>query len=104
MIKKILQGLLALILVAVAVIGYLTVDALGVFTAGNDCQYDLSTIETVEGSELEGKTDGMAAGGVSFVYYIAQKDSINFIKEAVSGTTLVDNNGVEIICFKNENN
>lgn len=36
-------------------------------------------------------TYGSAAGGKSFVEYLAEKNNIDCIKEAVSGTTLVDN-------------
>lgn len=36
-------------------------------------------------------TYGSAAGGVSFVDMLAEKDGVVCIKEAVSGTTLVDN-------------
>lgn len=36
-------------------------------------------------------TYGSAAGGYSFVDMLAEKNQIDCIKEAVSGTTLVDN-------------
>ncbi|MBQ9886365.1 MAG: carbohydrate-binding protein [Lachnospiraceae bacterium] len=51
------------------------------------------------GNNIEGKTFfflgssvtyGSAAGGVSFVDYIAQRNNCTCVKEAVSGTTLVD--------------
>ncbi len=99
MVKKILLGILTIIVVVAAFLGYQITNALGTFAAGNDSQYDLENLQYIAGSPLEGKkiiylgssvTDGMSAGGTSFVDYIAKRDNVDFIKEAVSGTTLID--------------
>ncbi|WP_302626932.1 family 43 glycosylhydrolase [uncultured Eubacterium sp.] len=42
-------------------------------------------------------TYGYASGGVSFVDYIAQRNGCTCVKEAVSGTTLVDNGSTSYI-------
>lgn len=66
---------------------------------GNAAQYGVNTTPTVSSSPLKGKqiaflgssvTWGFGALGESFVDYLAKKDEIVAIKEAVSGTTLVD--------------
>ncbi len=66
---------------------------------GNDEKYGLEYAGNVENSLLKGKvicflgssvTKGAASGGVSFVDYIGQRNQCEVIKEAVSGTTLVE--------------
>lgn len=68
---------------------------------GNAKKYQAKSIEKDTGSILNGKriiflgssvTAGFASCGVSFVEYLAAKDGVIFIKEAVSGTTLVTQN------------
>ncbi|MDD6664776.1 MAG: SGNH/GDSL hydrolase family protein [Eubacterium coprostanoligenes] len=68
--------------------------------AGNDIVYSLDKAETVQNSALENKrliflgssvTYGAASKGVSFADYIGKRNNCTVIKEAVSGTTLVDN-------------
>ena len=67
--------------------------------AGNASIYDLDNVEVLEQSPLEGKniaylgssvTYGSASNGISFVEYISKRNKCTYIKEAVSGTTLVD--------------
>lgn len=66
---------------------------------GNSGQYDLANVRRLTSSPLEGKhilflgssvTYGAAAQGVSFADYIALRNGCTMTKEAVSGTTLVD--------------
>jgi lysophospholipase L1-like esterase len=67
--------------------------------AGNASAYSLEQVEEDEESPLQGKrivflgssvTYGAAAGGTSFVDFLAARDGVVAIKEAVSGTTLAD--------------
>lgn len=67
---------------------------------GNSEQYHLENVEVLIESPLNGKhlaflgssvTLGYASLDVSFVDYIAKRNQCTFVKEAVSGTTLVDN-------------
>lgn len=67
---------------------------------GNAQQYDLKQVMHEENSPLKGKriaflgssvTYGAASKGVSFADYISVRNNCEIIKEAVSGTTLVDN-------------
>lgn len=66
---------------------------------GNATQYDLTNVQRITDSPLEGKhilflgssvTYGAASQGVSFADYIAARNGCTNTKEAVSGTTLVD--------------
>jgi len=66
---------------------------------GNGAQYAPETVEPFANSPLKGKTVvflgssvtyGASAKGVSFADYIAARNGCNVVKEAVSGTTLVD--------------
>lgn len=70
------------------------------FCEGNKDQYSVANTPTLENSSLNGKqiiflgssvTFGSASQGESFVDFMAKRDGIVPIKEAVSGTTLVDN-------------
>lgn len=67
---------------------------------GNGAQYAMENQNVIEGSSLAGKriiflgssvTYGAASQGVSFADFIAQRNGCEAIKEAVSGTTLMDN-------------
>lgn len=67
---------------------------------GNARQYALKQVMVVENSPLAGKriiflgssvTYGASSKGVSFADYICVRNSCEIVKEAVSGTTLVDN-------------
>lgn len=66
---------------------------------GNAGQYALKQVKVVENSPLVGKriiflgssvTYGASSKGVSFADYICVRNSCEIVKEAVSGTTLVD--------------
>lgn len=68
------------------------------FKRGNDEKYDIDNIKE-EKNKLNGKTIiflgssvtyGAASKGISFVEYLEKKDGIIPVKEALSGTTLVD--------------
>ena len=68
--------------------------------AGNADEYDMSTVEPLADSPLEGKTvlflgssvtRGAKSQGQSLADYTATRLGANVIKEAVDGTTLVDN-------------
>ena len=67
--------------------------------AGNDKKYNLENVKQVENSPLSGLnilflgssvTNGSASRGISFADYIAKRNNVTFVKEAVNGTTLVD--------------
>lgn len=69
---------------------------------GNGAQYAVENQNTIENSPLAGKriiflgssvTYGAASQGASFADYIARRNGCEAIKEAVSGTTLMDNGG-----------
>lgn len=66
---------------------------------GNSKKYDLEHVREQAGSVLKGKkivflgssvTYGAASQGISFADYIGKHSGSNVVKEAVSGTTLVD--------------
>ncbi|HUM83101.1 MAG TPA: SGNH/GDSL hydrolase family protein [Lachnospiraceae bacterium] len=66
---------------------------------GNGKEYGPENTEPLAESPLSGKniaflgssvTFGAASGGVSFVEYLAKRNRFTFVKEAVSGTCLVD--------------
>lgn len=72
----------------------------GYFHKGNRSLYALKNVERLEQSLLEGKhiaflgssvTEGARSKGVSFVEYMGKRNGFTYVKEAVSGTTLVDN-------------
>ena len=69
-------------------------------TDGNSLIYSVASTKPLPNSPLKGKTViflgssvtfGSASKGESFVEFLAKRDGIKPIKEAVSGTTLVDN-------------
>lgn len=71
----------------------------GTFAKGNAKQYSVAACQPDANSPLQGKTYiflgssvtyGSAAKGESFADYLQKKDGIIAVKEAVSGTTLVD--------------
>ena len=91
---KIIAGILAAGGAALAVGGIYSMKK------GNSVRYDVSRIPFKKTSPLKGKTvvflgssvtKGFAAHNNSFAEYIAKKDSCTCIKEAVNGTTLIDN-------------
>ncbi len=71
----------------------------GVFAKGNYGEYGLENTAIVENSPVKGKTIiflgssvtyGYGSLGVSFADFLEKSDGIHSVKEAVSGTTLVD--------------
>ena len=67
---------------------------------GNSAEYSLASVQPLPDSTLTGKnifflgssvTYGACSMHESFVDFLAKRDGINALKEAVSGTTLVDN-------------
>ncbi len=98
--KKSLKIIISIILVAVIAAGGYLVNMFGVFAEGNSRFYDVDCLVTDSESPLRGKTGiflgssvtyGYGSLGVSFVDFLEKTDGINTVKEAVSGTTLVDN-------------
>lgn len=103
--KKLTKGRIILYIL-LAVILFISIQAPltisisnGKFAAGNKDPYTVANTAAVENSPLKGKTIiflgssvtyGSASGGESFVDYMEKRDGITAIKEAVSGTTLVD--------------
>ncbi len=72
---------------------------LGVFNEGNYGKYSLNNTEAISESPLNEKTiiflgSSVTAGygslGISFADFLEKSDGITAVKEAVSGTTLVD--------------
>lgn len=72
----------------------------GYLSDGNSAEYSVEATPALTDSRLAGKTViflgssvtyGSASRGESFVEFLAKRDGIIPVKEAVSGTTLVDN-------------
>lgn len=94
-IKIVLSVILIIILAAGGYVG----NMLGVFNKGNYGKYSLKNTQAVSDSPIKGKTiiflgSSVTAGygslGASFADFLEKTDGIIAIKEAVSGTTLVD--------------
>jgi hypothetical protein len=99
--KKILLILIVVLLVLACLVSLKILKAQGFLSAGNNEKYSVANAEALENSPLKGKhiiflgssvTAGMAARGESFVDFMVKRDGIIAVKEAVSGTTLVDEN------------
>lgn len=97
--KKKLKIIISIVLIVVLVAGGYVADMFGVFNKGNYGEYSLKHTATNEDSQLKGKTViflgssvtfGYGSLGVSFADYLEKTDGIIAVKEAVSGTTLVD--------------
>lgn len=97
--KKKLKVILSIILIIVLVAGGYVANMFGMFNSGNYGEYSLKNTTTKEDSPLKDKTViflgssvtfGYGSFGVSFSDYLEKSDGIVAIKEAVSGTTLVD--------------
>ena len=104
--KKVWKIVLIVIVVIVAALGlitYITIRSMSTShperLAGNAAEYSVENTEVQENSPLEGKTIiflgssvtyGEDAMGESFVDFLEKMDGITAVKEAVSGTTLVD--------------
>ncbi len=98
--KKVFTGVGILVALIVLTFTIVSITMLGIFHKGNKSIYDLENVEVLENSPIDGKniiflgssvTEGMQSRHISFVDYIGKRNNVDFIKEAVSGTTLVDN-------------
>ncbi len=94
-----LKIVISFLLVVIFVSGIYVSNMFGFFNRGNYGAYSLKNTTTVENSPIKDKTViflgssvtyGYGSMGVSFADYIEKSDGIIAIKEAVSGTTLVD--------------
>ena len=94
--KKII--ILSVVLVLIIAGGYVG-NMFGVFAKGNYGEYGLENTVTIENSPIKDKTIiflgssvtyGYGSLGVSFADFLEKSDGIHAVKEAVSGTTLVD--------------
>ena len=97
--KTIAVTAVAVILILAAAVTYIVLKNQGMFSAGNDEQYSVAASDEYKSSPIKGKTViflgssvtyGATSYGESFVDYLEKKDGIIPVKEAVSGTTLVD--------------
>ncbi len=97
--KSKLKIVISILLVVIFVSGIYVSNMFGFFNRGNYGEYSLKNTTTVENSPIKDKTViflgssvtyGYGSMGVSFADYLEKADGIHAIKEAVSGTTLVD--------------
>ncbi len=97
--KKKLKDIVSILLIIVLVAGGYVANMFGVFNKGNYGEYSLKNTVTNEDSHLKGKTViflgssvtfGYGSFGISFADYLEKTDGVIAVKEAVSGTTLVD--------------
>jgi lysophospholipase L1-like esterase len=97
--NKKIKAVILIILAVVLVAGIYLGNTYGLFNKGNYGKYSLKNTDIVENSPLNDKTViflgssvtyGYASMGISFADFLQKSDGINAIKEAVSGTTLVD--------------
>ncbi len=91
-------GIIVLSLLVIGGAGYCYLS--GYFAAGNDEKYSVAKTDVLPNSPIAGKTilflgssvtEGFAAHDESFVEYIAKRNNCNCVKEAKSGTTMLDN-------------
>ena len=96
---KKLKIVLSIILILVIIAGGYVGNMLGVFNEGNYGDFALKDTASVPDSPINGKTViflgssvtfGYGSFGVSFADFLEKTDGITAVKEAVSGTTLVD--------------
>lgn len=97
--NKKIKAVILIVLAVVLVAGIYLGNTYGLFNKGNYGRYSLKNTATVENSPLKDKTViflgssvtyGYGSMGVSFADFLQKSDGINAVKEAVSGTTLVD--------------
>ncbi len=97
--KKKLKIILSILLIIVLVAGGYVANMFGVFNKGNYGEFSLKNTTTKEDSPIKDKTViflgssvtfGYGSLGVSFADYLEKTDELITVKEAVSGTTLVD--------------
>lgn len=98
--KKIIIITSCTIIIIAFVIAMIILQSQGTFSKGNDEKYSVKNTQVLENSPIENKTIiflgssvtyGATSKGESFVDYLEKEDGITAVKEAVSGTTLVDN-------------
>ncbi len=97
--KAKLKIVISILLVVVIVSGIYVSNMFGFFNSGNYGEYSLKNTGTIENSPIKDKTViflgssvtyGYGSMGVSFADFLEKSNGIIAIKEAVSGTTLVD--------------
>lgn len=97
--NKKIKAIILIILAVVLVAGIYLGNTYGLFNKGNYGRYSLKNTATVENSPLKDKTIiflgssvtyGYGSMGVSFADFLQKSDGLLAVKEAVSGTTLVD--------------
>lgn len=97
--KKVIIALCVIIIIAF-IIAMVILQSQGTFSKGNDDKYSVENTQVLENSPIENKTIiflgssvtyGATSKSESFVDYLEKEDGIIAVKEAVSGTTLVDN-------------
>lgn len=100
--KAKLKIIISCLLVVILVSGIYVSNMFGFFNRGNYGEYSLKNTSAVENSPIKDKTViflgssvtyGYGSMGVSFADFLEKTDGIKAIKEAVSGTTLVDVKG-----------
>ncbi|MBR3819263.1 MAG: SGNH/GDSL hydrolase family protein [Clostridia bacterium] len=96
---KKLKIVLSVFLVLVIIAGGYVGNMFGTFNEGNYGEHSLKNTDVVSDSPINGKTIiflgssvtfGYGSFGVSFADFLEKTDDITAIKEAVSGTTIVD--------------
>ena len=97
--KKKLKIVLSIVLIIVFAAGGYVGNMFGAFNKGNYGEYSVKNTTTKEASPIKDKTVvflgssvtfGYGSLGVSFADFLEKTDGIIAVKEAVSGTTLVD--------------
>lgn len=97
--KSKLKIVISILLVVVLVSGIYVSNMFGFFNRGNYGEYSLKNTTVIDNSPIKDKTViflgssvtyGYGSMGVSFADFLEKTDGIIAIKEAVSGTTLVD--------------
>lgn len=97
--KAKLKIVISILLVVIFVSGIYVSNMFGFFNRGNYGEYSLKNTSAVENGPIKDKTViflgssvtyGYGSMGVSFADFLEKTDGIKAIKEAVSGTTLVD--------------
>ncbi len=98
--KAIIISVVILLIIAIGAGVYFPIaKSQGTFSEGNAAQYSVAQTPALDTSPIKGKTVlflgssvtyGSAAEGESFADYLEKRDGIKSVKEAVSGTCLVD--------------
>lgn len=97
--KAKLKIVISILLVVILVLGIYVSNMFGFFNRGNYGEYSLKNTTVIDNSPIKEKTViflgssvtyGYGSMGVSFADFLEKTDGIIAIKEAVSGTTLVD--------------